>query len=139
MLIARADEQTLSAVNFTEVVAGGPMFSEYPMWFIGFGDPGEGDSVQAMLVTRESASQEWKVAQSLFVPRDAVPTLLAAGDGAVPVAPDAHQDVAAAAAAAERGVRSMLAEVETGNAASLGLFEALGAREHHRYWYALRS
>lgn len=98
VLIARADEQTLSAVNFTEVVAGGPMFSEYPMWFIGFGDSGEGDSVQAMLVTRESASQEWKVAQSLFVPRDAVPTLLAAGDGAVPVAPDAHQDVAAAAA-----------------------------------------
>ncbi|MGW9826881.1 hypothetical protein ACUXNS_001890 [Brevibacterium pityocampae] len=99
VLIARAEEQTLSAVAFTEVVAGGPMFDEYPMWFIGFGDPGEGESVQAMLVTRESAAEDWKAAQSLFVPREAVPTLLAGGDGAVPLAPDAHQDVAAAAAA----------------------------------------
>lgn len=98
VLIARAEDQTLSAVGFTEVVAGGPMFDEYPMWFIGFGDPGEGESVQAMLVTRESAAEDWKAAQSLFVPREAVPTLLAGGDGAVPAAPDAHQDVAAAAA-----------------------------------------
>ena len=66
VLIARAEEQTLSAVAFTEVVAGGPMFDEYPMWFIGFGDPGEGESVQAMLVTRESAAEDWKAAQSLF-------------------------------------------------------------------------
>lgn len=98
VLIAQAEEQTLSAVAFTEVVAGGPMFDEYPMWFIGFGDPGEGESVQAMLVTRESAAEDWKAAQSLFVPREAVPTLLAGGDGAVPTAPEAHQDVSAAAA-----------------------------------------
>lgn len=98
VLIAGAEDQTLSAVNFTEVMAGGPMFGEYPMWFIGFGDPGDSDTVQAMLATRESASQEWKVAQSLFVPREVVPTLLVGPEGAVPRAPESHQDVAAAAA-----------------------------------------
>ncbi|GAA4284848.1 hypothetical protein GCM10022261_23790 [Brevibacterium daeguense] len=93
ILIAEAEEETLGAVSFAEVTAGGPMFSDYPMWFIAVGDPGESDTVQAMLVTRESAVQDWKVGQALFVPRDQVPTLVADADGGVPMAPDEHQDV----------------------------------------------
>lgn len=77
---------------------------------------------------RLAITQKWAVVSNLVVD----PGLRRRGAGRALV-------VAAAAAAAERGVRSMLAEVEAGNAASLGLFEALGAREHHRYWYALRS
>ncbi|MCQ9368410.1 GNAT family N-acetyltransferase [Brevibacterium sp. 91QC2O2] len=42
----------------------------------------------------------------------------------------------AAHLAARRGVRSVMAEVAAGNAASLGLFASLGFTEHHRYWYA---
>ncbi|WP_029088898.1 GNAT family N-acetyltransferase [Brevibacterium album] len=45
---------------------------------------------------------------------------------------------AALATASGRGVRSYLAEVGADNAASLGLFESLGATVSQRYWYAAR-
>lgn len=84
ILIAKAGKNELSAVNFDQIVAGGPSFAEYPMWFIAFGKPAESDeTVQAMLVTRESAGEDWQVTQSLFVPQENVPTLMADGTGAV--------------------------------------------------------
>jgi len=84
VLIAKAGKTELSAVNFDQIVAGGPSFAEYPMWFIAFGKPAESDeTVQAMLVTRESAGEDWQVTQSLFVPQENVPTLVAGGTGAV--------------------------------------------------------
>lgn len=84
ILIAKAGKTELSAVNFDQIVAGGPSFAEYPMWFIAFGKPAESDeTVQAMLVTRESAGEDWQVTQSLFVPQENVPTLMADGTGAV--------------------------------------------------------
>lgn len=43
---------------------------------------------------------------------------------------------AAAALLAQRGVRSYLVDIEADNAASLGLFTALGAGVRHRSWYA---
>ncbi|MCA1307136.1 GNAT family N-acetyltransferase [Microbacterium esteraromaticum] len=43
---------------------------------------------------------------------------------------------AAAAMLAQRGVRSYLVDVESSNAASLALFESLGASVQHRSWYA---
>lgn len=84
VLIAKAGKTELSAVNFDQIVAGGPSFAEYPMWFIAFGKPAESnETVQAMLVTRESAGEDWQVTQSLFVPQENVPTLMADGTGAV--------------------------------------------------------
>ncbi|MCT1873519.1 hypothetical protein [Brevibacterium luteolum] len=84
ILIAKAGKTELSAVNFDQIVAGGPSFAEYPMWFIAFGKPAESDeTVQAMLVTRESAGEDWQVTQSLFVPQENVPALVAGGTGAV--------------------------------------------------------
>lgn len=84
VLIAEAGKTELSAVNFEQIVAGGPSFGEYPMWFIAFGKPaGSDETVQAMLVTRESAGEDWRVTQSLFVPQENVPTLVADGTGAV--------------------------------------------------------
>lgn len=46
---------------------------------------------------------------------------------------------AAAALLAQRGVRSYLVDVESGNAASLGLFTSLGASVRHRSWFARRG
>ena len=45
---------------------------------------------------------------------------------------------AALATAAGRGVRSYLVDVEADNAASLALFESLGATVAQRSWYARR-
>lgn len=96
MLIAEQTGTTLGASGYTDVVAGGPMFEEYPMWFMGFATPAdeESDDVQAMLVTRESAATDWKVAESLFVPAEAQPTILADQQGAVEPAPDTHTETA---------------------------------------------
>lgn len=96
MLIAEQTDTTLGASSYTDVVAGGPMFSEYPMWFMAFAAPeGEdSDEVEAMLATRDSAAADWKVAESVFVPAEAQPTILADQQGAVELAPDAHTDAA---------------------------------------------
>lgn len=96
MLIAEQTDTTLGASSYTDVVAGGPMFSEYPMWFMAFAAPeGEdSDEVEAMLATRDSAAADWKVAESVFVPAEAQPTILADQQGAVELAPDAHTEAA---------------------------------------------
>ncbi|MGO1440430.1 MAG: hypothetical protein ACTHVY_10120 [Brevibacterium yomogidense] len=96
MLIAEQTGTTLGASSYTDVVAGGPMFGEYPMWFMAFATPEgeESDDVEAMLATRDSADADWKVAESVFVPAEAQPTILADQQGAVELAPDAHTEAA---------------------------------------------
>lgn len=92
MLIAEKSGTTLGASSYTDVVAGGPMFGEYPLWFMAFANPAdeESEDVQALLVRRESAATDWKVVDAMFVPADARPTILADESGAVAPAPDAH-------------------------------------------------
>lgn len=92
MLIAEQTDTTLGASDYTDVVAGGPVFEEYPLWFMAFATPAdeEADDVQALLVRRESASEDWKVADAMFVPAEAQPTILADETGAVAPAPDDH-------------------------------------------------
>ena len=110
MLIAEKTDQTLGAVGYTDVVAGGPMADSYPLWFMAFATPdkaAEGedaeDEIQAMLVRRDSAAEEWKVVESVFVPAASQPTILADETGSVATAPEAHTEAAdrVAAQAAE--------------------------------------
>ena len=92
--IADKADQKLRAPNFTEVVAGSPSFTDYPMWFYAFGTADEkstdGDEqlTQVMLVTRESASAEPLVRSSSYIPTDQMPTLMADDAGAVEPGPD---------------------------------------------------
>lgn len=101
MAIAEKTETTLGATGYTDVVAGGPVFDGYPLWFMAFATPEEtGDEdgpaeVQALLVQRASAADDWKVRESMFVPAEAQPTILADETGAVATAPQAHTDAAA--------------------------------------------
>src|SRR5699024_10695222 len=80
--IADKADQKLRAPNFTEVVAGSPSFTDYPMWFYAFGTADEkstdGDEqlTQVMLVTRESASAEPLVRSSAYIPTEQMPTLI---------------------------------------------------------------
>lgn len=87
--IAKANDKTLSAAALSSVVAGGPSFDKYPMWFVGFAASAQkGQGSQVMTVVRESASDPWKVSQSMFVSTDEVPKLRAEQDGSVPAAAD---------------------------------------------------
>lgn len=72
--IAEKTEGELSSPRFSSVLAASPNFEKYPMWFMAFGsvDKKKAGS-QALLVTRESATEEWTVTQALFVPDDQVP------------------------------------------------------------------
>lgn len=97
MLIAEKTDTTLGASDYSDVVAGGPMFKEYPLWFMAFATPAdddEPDDVHVLLVRRESASEDWKVADAMFVPAAAQPTILADESGAVATAPEAHTSAA---------------------------------------------
>lgn len=106
MRIAQATDRSLGAVGYTDVVAGGPVVDGYPLWYIAFATPDQAppsadedaapaDEVQAMLVRRDSAAEDWKVVESIFVPADAQPTILADESGAVSTAPEAHTEAAA--------------------------------------------
>lgn len=46
---------------------------------------------------------------------------------------------AASAAAGQQGIRSLLADVPASNEAAVTLMRGLGAREHHRHWFALQA
>lgn len=46
---------------------------------------------------------------------------------------------AAAAAAGQQGIRSLLADVPASHDAAVSLMRGLGAREHHRHWFALQA
>ncbi|MDN5808045.1 MAG: hypothetical protein L0H52_12825 [Brevibacterium sp.] len=86
--IAKKAKQKLRAPNFSEVVAGSPSFTEYPMWFYAFGTT-EGDKklTQVQLVTRESAATDPIVRTASSIPTDQVPTLMADGHDAVEPGP----------------------------------------------------
>lgn len=91
--IAEKTKQTLRAPNFTEVVAGGPSFEQYPMWFYALGTTdGDEKLTQVQLATRESASTQPIVRSAVFIPADQAPTLLADQNGAVEVAPKAFSE-----------------------------------------------
>jgi hypothetical protein len=97
MLMAEHSDSTLGAASYADVRAGGPMFESYPLWFMAFATPRDEDidDAEAMLVTRDSAAGEWTVAQSVFVPQESVPTVLADERGAVEEAPPEHEEAAA--------------------------------------------
>ena len=72
--IAEKTDGELSSPRFSSVLAASPNFEKYPMWFVAFGAVDKKDAgSQALLVTRESATEEWTVTQALFVPDDQVP------------------------------------------------------------------
>lgn len=72
--IADRTDGKLSSPRFSSVLAASPNFDKYPMWFIAFGTVDKKDAgTQALLVTREAATEEWTVSQALFVPDDQVP------------------------------------------------------------------
>ncbi|GAA2002252.1 GNAT family N-acetyltransferase [Brevibacterium samyangense] len=77
---------------------------------------------------RLAVSQKWAVISNLVVS----PALRRRGAGTALVR-------AAAAAAASRGFRSVLVEVDSRNEASLALMRSLGFTEHHRYWHVRKS
>jgi N-acetylglutamate synthase len=77
---------------------------------------------------RLAVSNKWAVISELVVD----PSVRRRGAGRALVR-------AAAAAAAERGIRSLLAEVEADNDPARELFTSLGATEHHRCWFAVRG
>ncbi|GAA4284093.1 hypothetical protein GCM10022261_16240 [Brevibacterium daeguense] len=77
---------------------------------------------------RLAVSNKWAVISELVV----APSVRRRGAGRALVR-------AAATAAAERGIRSMLAEVEADNEPARELLTSLGATEHHRCWFAVRS
>ncbi|SMX72676.1 hypothetical protein BI49514_00775 [Brevibacterium iodinum ATCC 49514] len=87
--IADKAKQKLRAPNFTEVVAGSPNFTEYPMWFYAFGTAdkkstdGDKQLTQVMLVTRESASTDPLVRSASYIPTEQMPALMADDRGAV--------------------------------------------------------
>ncbi len=91
--IAEKTKQKPRAPNFTEVVAGGPSFEQYPMWFYALGTTdGDEKLTQVQLATRESASTQPIVRSAVFIPADQAPTLLADANGAVEVAPKAFSE-----------------------------------------------
>lgn len=72
--IAEKTDGKLSSPRFSSVLVASPNFEKYPMWFVAFGAVDKKDAgSQALLVTRESATEEWTVTQALFVPDDQVP------------------------------------------------------------------
>ena len=87
--IADKAKEKLRAPNFSEVVAGSPSFTEYPMWFYAFGTTKDDEKLtQVQLATRESASTAPLVRTASYIPSDQVPTLMADGKGAVKPGPE---------------------------------------------------
>ena len=86
--IADKTDNKLSSPRFSSVLAASPNFDKYPMWFIAFGAVDKKDAgSQALLVTRESATEEWTVTQALFVPDDQVPGFEVDEGGSAQLAP----------------------------------------------------
>ncbi len=93
MQIAKKAKQKLRAPNFSEVVAGSPSFTEYPMWFYAFGtSDGDKKLTQVQLATRESAAADPIVRTASYIPTDQTPTLMADGHGAVKPGPKGFDD-----------------------------------------------
>ncbi|MCI4012540.1 hypothetical protein [Brevibacterium sp. ZH18] len=135
--IAEKAKQHLRAPNFTEVVAGGPSFEKYPMWFYAFGTT-ESDGkklTQVQLVTRESASTQPIVRTASYIPADQMPTLLADGSGAVKTGPKAFNDTLPKGAEA---VSSYLVDGKADGSDFTGLNEG-GFKDFRDYLDGLRD
>lgn len=96
--IADAADETLQALTYADVVAGAPQLGQYPLWFLASATPtGDEESSQLLLVTRETAGDEWKVAQTVFSPRDQAPSFLGGEEGQVAEADAAFKEQTAPA------------------------------------------
>ncbi|WP_246490380.1 hypothetical protein [Brevibacterium oceani] len=139
--IADKAKQKLRAPNFTEVVAGSPSFTDYPMWFYAFGtadkNSTEGDEqlTQVSLVTRESASADPLVRSSSYIPSDQMPTLMADDRGAVETGPEDFDDELATS---EKDVSSFLVDGKAESGAPGGLKEG-GFKDFRDYLGGLRD
>lgn len=86
--VAEKTDTNLSSPKFSSVLAGSPEFDKYPMWFMAFGEVDKKDAgTQALVVTRESATDDWTVVQGLFLKNDQVPGFEVDENGAVARAP----------------------------------------------------
>ena len=134
--IADKAKQELRAPNFSEVVAGSPSFTEYPMWFYAFGTT-EGDEklTQVQLATRESASTEPLVRTAAYIPSDQVPTLMADGTGAVTPGPKEFSEEMTTSA---DQVSKFLVDGKADDAAADGLKEG-GFKDFRDYLGGLRG
>lgn len=93
--IADDAKEKLNAMTYSDIVAGAPQLGKYPLWFLASATPSDsGDTSQLMLVTRQSAGESWKVAQSVFVPKDQAPAFLGGAAGEVELAGQAFKDKA---------------------------------------------
>ncbi|WP_309136040.1 hypothetical protein [Brevibacterium oceani] len=139
--IADKAKQKLRAPNFTEVVAGSPSFTDYPMWFYAFGtadkNSTEGDEqlTQVSLVTRESASADPLVRSSSYIPSDQMPTLMADDRGAVETGPEDFDDELATSA---KDVSSYLVDGKAESGAPGGIKEG-GFKDFRDYLGGLRD
>jgi hypothetical protein len=139
--IADKAKQKLRAPNFSEVVAGSPSFTEYPMWFYAFGtadkDSTDGDKqlTQVLLVTRESASADPLVRSSAYIPTDQMPTLMADGQGAVKTGPEEFDEEIETSA---DDVGKYLVDGKAGSGAPGGLKEG-GFKDFRDYLGDLRD
>ncbi|WP_228282304.1 hypothetical protein [Brevibacterium atlanticum] len=139
--IADKAKQKLRAPNFSEVVAGSPSFTDYPMWFYAFGtadkNSTEGDEqlTQVSLVTRESASADPLVRSSSYIPSDQMPTLMADDRGAVETGPEDFDDELATS---EKDVSSYLVDGKAESGAPGGIKEG-GFKDFRDYLGGLRD
>lgn len=91
--IADDADETLHALTYSDVVAGAPELGQYPLWFLASATPTDvDDTSQLLLVTRETAGDRWKVAQTVFAPKDQAPAFLGGESGEVALADDAFKE-----------------------------------------------
>lgn len=136
MQIAKKAKQKLRAPNFSEVVAGSPSFTEYPMWFYAFGtSDGDKKLTQVQLATRESASTEPIVRTASYIPTEQMPTLMADGHGAVKPGPEGFDEEMTKTA---DQVSKFLVDGKAGKADANGLKEG-GFKDFRGYLGDLRG
>lgn len=134
--IAKKAKQKLRAPNFSEVVAGSPSFTEYPMWFYAFGtSKGDAKLTQVQLVTRESASTDPIVRTASYIPTEQMPTLMADGHGAVKPGPQGFNEEMTTTA---DDVSSFLSDGKADKADANGLKEG-GFKDFRSYLGDLRG
>lgn len=136
MQIAEKAKQKLRAPNFSEVVAGSPSFSEYPMWFYAFGtSKGDKKLTQVQLATRESAAADPIVRTASYIPTDQMPTLMADGNGSVKPGPEGFDKEMTTA---EDQVSTFLVDGKAGKGDADGLKEG-GFKDFRDYLGDLRG
>lgn len=130
MAIAERLDTKVTSPKFDTVLAGSPEFTTYPMWFMAFGHVNREDSqTLAMVVTRNSATDEWVAVQGLMIPGDQVPTMEANPAGSVPPAPE---DFGAKLAATSDAVAQYLSTGDLATLTNTGAQPAGKAFEDYR-------